>query len=43
MPAEIAKAVFFLAGDDSRFITGQNLVVDGGGTVGNKWRDYQSG
>jgi NAD(P)-dependent dehydrogenase (short-subunit alcohol dehydrogenase family) len=29
-PAEIAAAVVFLAGDESRFITGSQLVVDGG-------------
>jgi NAD(P)-dependent dehydrogenase (short-subunit alcohol dehydrogenase family) len=29
-PAEIAAAVVFLAGDESRFMTGSQLVVDGG-------------
>jgi NAD(P)-dependent dehydrogenase (short-subunit alcohol dehydrogenase family) len=29
-PDEIAKAVVFLAGDDSRYITGTELFVDGG-------------
>jgi len=29
-PEEIAKAAVFLASDDSNFITGQNLVIDGG-------------
>lgn len=33
-PAEIAKVCLFLASDESAFITGEHIVVDGGLTVG---------
>jgi NAD(P)-dependent dehydrogenase (short-subunit alcohol dehydrogenase family) len=32
MPEDVAQLALFLAADDSRMITGQNLVVDGGRT-----------
>lgn len=33
-PDDIANAVMFLASPESRFITGQNICVDGGRSVG---------
>ncbi len=33
-PEDVAAAVAFLASDDAAYITGENLVVDGGMTVG---------
>jgi NAD(P)-dependent dehydrogenase (short-subunit alcohol dehydrogenase family) len=32
MPEDVARLMLFLAADDSRMITGQNLVIDGGRT-----------
>jgi NAD(P)-dependent dehydrogenase (short-subunit alcohol dehydrogenase family) len=32
MPEDIARLALFLASDDGRMITGQNLVVDAGRT-----------
>jgi len=33
-PEEVAKAAFYLASDDSAFVTGAALVIDGGLTAG---------
>ncbi|KAK5720379.1 L-rhamnose-1-dehydrogenase [Elasticomyces elasticus] len=33
MPEDIAKPVAFLASDMARYVTGQNLIVDGGATL----------
>jgi NAD(P)-dependent dehydrogenase (short-subunit alcohol dehydrogenase family) len=35
-PEDIAAAVAFLGSDDASFITGQNLVVDGGRSISSQ-------
>jgi NAD(P)-dependent dehydrogenase (short-subunit alcohol dehydrogenase family) len=42
-PADIARAALYLASDDSEFVTGTHLVVDGGITVGGRHSWDQSG
>jgi NAD(P)-dependent dehydrogenase (short-subunit alcohol dehydrogenase family) len=36
-PDDIANAVAFLAGPESDFITGNDLLVDGGTVSGRRW------
>ena len=34
-PKEIAEVVLFLCGDKCKYITGQNIIVDGGFSIKN--------
>ena len=36
LPEDIAAAALYLASDDSRFVTGTHIVVDGGITIGSR-------
>jgi len=38
-PEDLASAALFLASDASNFLTGQEIVVDGGMTAGRAWPD----
>ena len=39
----MAKAALWLAIDDSGFVNGQTIVIDGGVTGGRMWGDYMKG
>jgi NAD(P)-dependent dehydrogenase (short-subunit alcohol dehydrogenase family) len=43
MPADVAQAALFLASDASRFVTGHDIVVDGGLIAGRPWSDMLAG
>ena len=42
-PDDIARAAVFLASDDSTFINGADLVIDGGKICGQPWSPQQEG
>jgi len=42
LPEDIAQAALWLASEDSGFVNGHALVVDGGFSVGSKWSDRGS-
>lgn len=40
LPIDVAKAALWLASEDSSFVTGQSIVVDGDATVGKSWKEF---
>jgi NAD(P)-dependent dehydrogenase (short-subunit alcohol dehydrogenase family) len=43
MPDDVASAVIFLASDEASFITGRDLVIDGGMIAGRRYSDSEAG
>jgi len=40
VPEDVAQAVLFLASDESGFINGQALAIDGGAGAGRRWMEF---
>jgi len=40
VPEDVAEAALWLAGDNSSFVSGHALVVDGGLSGGRVWSDW---
>jgi len=40
---DVAAAVIFLASDEAEFITGRDIVIDGGMTAGRRWSEVEAG
>lgn len=38
-PLDIARGVLFFASEDSEFVIGQNMIIDGGESLGKKFKD----